>query len=252
MNQAVASKLSDIPVLCSICGFRAKPVLPEKQPAHASFRCPNCKAMSRHRAIAQIMLDEFGQGECLHLGQLRAHANFLGRSIYEVGIKGSIAEKLKGLKNYKQSYFWLERALGSIHDGVYCQDLTKLTFGDRSFDLIISIEVFEHVFNAETAVSEISRVLKNNGIHIFSIPFPAPFRKTSRTRARLSNEGEIEYLLPPEYHVAGNDDPSLVVTDWGMDIFRIHKERGLALSLVRRFAPFDDISDILTFVARKI
>lgn len=46
----------------------------------------------------------------------------------------------------------------------------KLPFKDQYFDIVISNMVFEHVFNIEFALEEISRVLKNNGIVYLRFP----------------------------------------------------------------------------------
>lgn len=241
---------ADAPLGCSVCGFKAKPRCPEGKIARDSYWCVKCRALLRHRDIAQIILDQYGLGECTHLGQLVSYERFRKLSIYEVGIKGPIADRLKDHPDYVQSYYWNNRTLGSQHDGVYCQDLRALTFKDESFDLVISIDVLEHVFDPEDALSEIARVLKPGGLHVFSIPFAQKFTKQSRARAQLIN-GEIDYIHAPVYHVAGNEDPSLVVTDWGLDIVDMHERAGLKLSLVRRNAPHEGLSSCVTFVARK-
>lgn len=46
----------------------------------------------------------------------------------------------------------------------------KLPFKSNSFDLIISLEVIEHLIEAETFLSEIHRILKSNGSLIISTP----------------------------------------------------------------------------------
>ena len=47
---------------------------------------------------------------------------------------------------------------------------SRLPFGDQYFDFIISNMVFEHVFNIELAMSEIYRVLKNDGVVYLRFP----------------------------------------------------------------------------------
>lgn len=46
----------------------------------------------------------------------------------------------------------------------------QLSFGDNSFDLLISIEVIEHVGKPEVMMREIARVLKPDGIAIITFP----------------------------------------------------------------------------------
>jgi len=51
-----------------------------------------------------------------------------------------------------------------------CGDLTKLPYRDNSFDFLSAIDVMEHIKDDDFAVSEISRVLKKNGIIVITVP----------------------------------------------------------------------------------
>jgi SAM-dependent methyltransferase len=53
----------------------------------------------------------------------------------------------------------------------YFYDGVTLPFPDASFDHVVSFEVFEHVFNIEQILTEISRVLRPGGNLFFSLPF---------------------------------------------------------------------------------
>lgn len=237
---------------CSICGTRGDLTVEPKRAARDNFRCSNCRSMMRQRDLAQIIVDEFGDGAFLDLRRLIESGELDNLAIYEVGITGPIAARLKGLPGYVQSYFWEDAKLGEIRDGVYCQDLRALTFADQSFDLVVSMEVFEHVFDAAKVLSEIARVLKPNGVHIFTMPVVYPFPKVSSVRARLTENGEVEHFLPPRYHIAGDGSKSLVVTDWGGDLFDMHLRAGLKLTAIRRSAPTVNGIPNATFIARKI
>jgi len=46
----------------------------------------------------------------------------------------------------------------------------KLPYRDDSFDFLSAIDVMEHIRDDEYAVSEISRVLKKNGITVITVP----------------------------------------------------------------------------------
>lgn len=50
-------------------------------------------------------------------------------------------------------------------------DGKHLPFGDGSFDSVLSSEVFEHIFNLESIVKELCRVLKPGGGLIVTVPF---------------------------------------------------------------------------------
>lgn len=244
--------ITETPIRCSICGFIAKPNIKTTRSilVRDSYACRNCGGLMRHRDIAQIILDRYGLGESNSIKELVTHPNFSNRSVYEVGIKGPLCERLQSLPDYTMSYYWQNLPLGFVKDGVSCQDLRNLTFDDDQFDLVISIDVLEHVFEPEKAIAAISRVLKPGGMHVFSIPTPNKLAAKSRVRAKVS-DGEISYLHKPVFHVAGDDAPSLVVTDWGRDIVNLHKSNNLDLRIIRRSAPVPELSGCITFVAVK-
>lgn len=88
---------------------------------------------------------------------------------------------------------------GTNGAGIRNEDLTRLTFAAAQFDCVLCFEVFEHVPVAQQAFSECARVLKPGGHMLFSVPFDVA-SPTNLIRARLRPDGEIEHLLPPEYH----------------------------------------------------
>ena len=55
-------------------------------------------------------------------------------------------------------------------------DVTNLPFADQSFDLVICSEVLEHVPDHNRAVSELGRVLKDDGTLVVSVPRFLPER----------------------------------------------------------------------------
>lgn len=97
--------------------------------------------------------------------------------------------------------------------------MESLTFPDESFDVFITQDVMEHVNNPQKVYSEIARVLKPNGVHIFTTPIYC-FQKT-RSRIVIK-DGKRLNVLPPIFH--GNpidQNGSLVTYDWGYDICEI-------------------------------
>jgi SAM-dependent methyltransferase len=60
----------------------------------------------------------------------------------------------------------LEEAGGIVQVG----DVTSLPFAADKFELICAFDIIEHVFDDVRALTEISRVLQNGGIFIFSVP----------------------------------------------------------------------------------
>ena len=55
-------------------------------------------------------------------------------------------------------------------NGIRCENLEHLSFGDESFDLHLTRDVFEHLFDPATAFREIARTLRPGLAHLFTTP----------------------------------------------------------------------------------
>ncbi len=66
------------------------------------------------------------------------------------------------------------RALKSCEEkgitNLYCADATKTPFDDSTFDVVVAIELLEHIQDDEGAVEEIRRILKPGGRLVFTVP----------------------------------------------------------------------------------
>jgi SAM-dependent methyltransferase len=234
--------------VCTICGKLA--VCPRGGRAiRDAFPCPVCSTGLRFRNQAAAVLDAFAGGMSWSLASAVAAGVFDDVKIYEPALQGPFVRSFRKLKNYSQSYFWPDVEPGAVRNGVRCEDLTKLTYDSEVFDLVITSDVFEHIFEPETAFREIYRVLKPGGLHIFSLPINWPVPQTSVTRAHLKDR-EIEHLLPPVYHRAGDGSDSLVVTDWGLDLLTLLESIGFRTQARRSMPLLLCLVDV-TFIARK-
>jgi ubiquinone/menaquinone biosynthesis C-methylase UbiE len=65
-------------------------------------------------------------------------------------------------------------------------DATAMRFADGEFDLVMAIEVLEHVPQPERALTEMARVC--NGTVIFSVPFEPVWRVGNMARGRYLKE----------------------------------------------------------------
>ncbi len=144
--------------------------------------------------------------------------DFKTKIIYELSARGAFFKFLaKNAKNVVFSEYIDGVKSGESINGVLCQDVQHLTFDGGKFDVCTSTEVFEHVPDDMKGFNEIFRVLKDNGVFIFTVPL----HDTDKTLSRaLFENGKIVYLLEPEYH----DDSIrgvgkvLVFRDYGRDI----------------------------------
>ena len=150
------------------------------------------------------------------------YPNYRDLAVHESSpaMRGVSARLAKDCKEYSYSHYFPDITPGTLHPerGERCENLEALTFPDQSFDLVITQDVLEHVFRPRRVFSEVARVLKPGGAHIFTVPIVRKAKRTRR-RAEIQADGTITHLHEAEFH--GNPvDPngSLVTMDWGYDI----------------------------------
>lgn len=189
--------------LCPICERRTV-YLAFPGVRRDSRRCVRCRAVDRWRAL-WLALEEEEPG-------------WRNLQIYEPSSHGPASARLqREARHLTVSDYWPDRPRGAPVGDVRCEDLTQLTFPDEAFDVVITQDVLEHVASPERAFSEIARVLRPGGVHLFTVPVDT--KGPTQTRAVLSDDGELVHLLPPTYHL-DPIDPSgaLVFTDFGCDL----------------------------------
>ena len=113
-------------------------------------------------------------------------------------------------------------------DNWYKVDITKIPFSDNSFDFVISNHVLEHIQDEKKAVCEIKRVLKPQGMWMFSFPI--------RTD---ENTFEDESIITPEERlkVFGQSDH---VRLYGKDYKKRFENYGIKL---QEYRPIDVMND---------
>ena len=98
----------------------------------------------------KLRILDIGCGNCKLLEKLKG----LGHDVY--GIDLSALRVLKNRQKLKNIVF------------AYAEDIP---FEDDFFDIVIAQEVLEHVFNLESSLSEIKRILKPDGISYIQVPY---------------------------------------------------------------------------------
>ncbi len=171
------------------------------------FICVKCGSIPRERALAAV------------LSELRP--NWRDLEIHESSPSSRVSARLaRECGTYTATQYDLSTPFGTMSpDGGYrSEDLEAQTFADASFDLVITQDVFEHIFHPDRAAREIARTLRPGGLHIFTVPLVRKAQASGR-RATISPDGAITHLLPAEYHQNPIDaSGSLVTVDWGYDI----------------------------------
>jgi len=168
------------------------------------FSCSSCNSTPRQRNLIRT-LDELVPA-------------WQEKSLHESSPSN---EYLSNLPQYSFSQYEPDKEFGSpVSGGGTNQNIESLTFEDESFDIFISQDVLEHVFNPEKACKEVLRVLKPGGWHIFTTPRHDNLRHSIQ-RATL-NGTVIKHLKTPDYHDNPvGDGKSLVTFDWGKDFEKL-------------------------------
>lgn len=188
--------------------------------------CPHCHAPLRVQALTRALLGEAGRMLKRRVGQPRDLAKGPRLAIAEINRIGGLHEALAPLPGHIYSEY------GSLDPAVPSEDLLALSYADASLDLVLTSDTLEHVPDFERALSEIHRVLRPDGAHLFTIPVIWD-RPRTRVRARM-HDGEIEHLLPPSYHGISDPPPPtcLVFHEFGADVVERIEATGCRLRLI--------------------
>lgn len=179
--------------------------------------CQSCGSIPRERALMKVIADFYPNWR-----ELKIHET-------SPGGRGASIKLHTECESYTASQYYPDIAPGAVHkeSGYRCENLEALTFPDESFDLFVSQDVMEHIFDPEAAFKEIARILKPGGAHIFTVPLINKTRN-SEVWASRGGDGQIVYHQKPEYHGNPVDAKgSLVTMHWGYDIasFIVNKSK---------------------------
>jgi SAM-dependent methyltransferase len=210
----------DLRVALRRCPFCGPSVIVRLNRDDSGVRCLRCAAGTVHLALGR---------------SLRQSGLDLAKSdVCELSSLGALASHLREhARSAALSEYFADVARGDSRDGVRCEDVQQLTFADESFDLITHTEVLEHVPDDARAFAELHRVLRPQGIMLFTVPLHGG--ETTVERARLHGD-RVEYLLPPVHHTDPlRGEGILAYRDYGRDILqRLERAgfRGCRIDLV--------------------
>jgi SAM-dependent methyltransferase len=184
--------------------------------------CQICKLNSRMRAVFSYIRSRLKIDRVENVYISEQSTDFYSKLVAEMPGINVVGSEYLGA-DYARGEVVSSRAGLSLRN----EDLTKLSFEDECFDLVISQDVFEHIPDYRKALSEIRRVLRNDGVLLFTIPF---FHHMEKTQIRaIVKDGAIEHLLPAEIH--GNpvsSEGSLCFQNFGWDILDDLRAAGFA------------------------
>jgi hypothetical protein len=186
-----------------------------------NYKCNSCGSIPRERALMYV-IEKFYP----HWRALNIHESSPGN-------RGASLKLRNKCGNYVATHYFADKQRGQEVAVYINQDLESQTFEDESFDLVITQDVMEHVFNPDKAFSEIARTLKKGGAHIFTVPLVNK-SKPSAKWATINDDGTVNFLKAPEYHGNPIDKKgSPVSMHWGYDICEfIFRSSGLYTTII--------------------
>ena len=179
--------------------------------ARESMFCSRCGCSFRLRQLAECLTYIYGEES---LEKLVMKKTFSSMKIAEINSCGKLHDVFKKLPFLSYSEY------GSRDKSVRAEDLSKLTYKDKTFDLVLTSDTLEHVPNIEKALKEIRRVLKTGGRHVFTVPIIWS-RKTNSRKDQV-----------PSYHGAGEPD-YLVFNELGYDMINMIKKCGFSVKVYK-------------------
>jgi hypothetical protein len=169
-----------------------------------NLKCSNCNSIPRERALMY----------CLEI----FFPDWRNYSIHESSpaARGASLKIERECKNYVKSFYG-PRINIPVQGNALDINLEEQSFGDESFNIVVTQDVLEHIFKPEKAFKEIARTLKKKGAHVFTVPLVNKDKPTEKWAELVGNK--INWLRTPEYHGDPiNSDGSPVAYHWGYDI----------------------------------
>lgn len=179
--------------ICPRCG---PSVFVHLRPDAFMTRCLRCVNNSNNLALIKTIID----------------SNLKLNVSWEMSTYGATHDFLRqNSQKFLSSEFKEGYSSGSCFNGVRIEDATSSSFEDETFDLITSNQVFEHIPNDLAAYEECYRILKLDGVLLFSVPlYDNP---VTTKKAEIIN-GEIKFYGQPEFHNSRLEGPASAPTFW--------------------------------------
>jgi SAM-dependent methyltransferase len=228
------------------------PRLAEAMARRESCDCACCGAKLRARRLAQVLLQSYPIGmpprPARSVAEWVGHPEARALRVAEINRIDGLHDLLGALPDLAASDFTPGAAPGAVVDGRRSEDMTRLTYPDASFDLVLTSETLEHVPDLAAALGEIRRVLVPGGLHLFTVP-RLPGVAETYARASVDARGAIVHNATPICH-PGGDVGYPVFTEFGADCLDIFRRAGFETTLAFGPATDDDLAQV--YVCRKM
>ncbi|NMC99038.1 MAG: class I SAM-dependent methyltransferase [Bacteroidales bacterium] len=137
---------------CTICEKSFRKFLPYGNKGAANRLCPNCLSLERHRLLWLF---------------LKEKTRFFNEkySVLHIAPEQPFLKRFKKLSNLEYITADLVSPIADVKI-----DIRSMPFENERFDVVICNHVLEHIDDDLKAMSEVYRVLKNNGFAILQVP----------------------------------------------------------------------------------
>jgi len=218
------------------------PRLAEALARKESCFCGWCGATLRARRLAQTLLAILPAAGARSVAEWVRQPEARILRVAEINHIEGLHEALRGLPLLAYSDFRPDAPPGSAVEGVRSEDLTRLTYPDAAFDVVLTSETLEHVPDLERALGEIGRVLAPGGWHLFTVPLLPHVRHTF-SRTVTNPDGTLDHRAPAIRH-PGGDSGYLVFNEFGADLPEILARAGFTVRI--DFGPVteDDLGQV--------
>lgn len=149
-----------------------------------NFTCPRCGAHDRERHLL-MYFDHAGMWKRID-----------GGSVLHFAPERVLAKRILNAGPAR----YVKADLAPVARDVAPEDIARLSFGDREFDLVIANHVLEHVADDRAAMKEVFRVLKPGGLAVLQTPYSQKLSNTLEdpgvrdAEARLQAYGQEDHV----------------------------------------------------------
>ncbi len=223
------------------------PRLAEALARKESSQCAWCGASLRARRLALVLLETYPVGTppapAHSVVEWARHPEARALRVAEINLIEGLHAALRGLPGLLASDYQEGPGAG----GLASEDLTRLTYPDAAFDLVLTSETLEHVPDLDLALRELHRVLVPGGRHLFTVPLMPGVPETF-ARTVVGPDGRLDHRAPPLCH-PGGDVGYPVFTEFGADLPDLLRRAGFEVTI--HFGPTteDDLAQV--YVCRK-
>ncbi len=177
-----------------------------------TLECPCCGFNNRIRAILNLIVSDIQPDDNIYITEfVTPFYKYLRTKFNNITGSEFLGDNIKS---------------GTIVNGILHEDLCNLSFESCTFDIVISLDVLEHVADYKKALINVFRILRTNGRFIFSVPFIYESDKDEKRSIKKGNN--IVNLMEPEIH--GNpvdkENGALVFTIPSWEMINFMKDIG--------------------------